>query len=387
MEVKKHKLKIVQWNIRSVNSNRANLMCIVRKHDPDVILLNETWLKTNQNFFIKSYNIIRQDRQDGYGGVATCIKSNIIFDHVRNFSNNIIQSITIKISDIHIINIYSSSNDNITKPALDDIFQSLPNKTLLMGDLNSHHPTWDKCPANLGGRNISEYLQTNDLVILNDGTATLLQPPNQNSSAVDITLICNTLAPISSWNVLPDCGNSDHFPTMVQINHRGDTSTQSSFMDTYLSRNFCKPDWNMFNESVLVEMALVNDDINFDEFDRITNRAAERSIPYRECNKPHKANNPWWDEQCSDIVRLRKRSLQTFNNNPSIENFIEAKRTIALAKLNLKRKKKNKFIKLCESLNRNSNLTYVWQKIKKFSNIHKTFNKTIVNTSINRDTS
>lgn len=63
---KKNNIKILQWNIRSVNKNRANLAKFSEGFD--IIFLNETWLKTNHNFYFKPFCTIRQDREDGYGG-------------------------------------------------------------------------------------------------------------------------------------------------------------------------------------------------------------------------------------------------------------------------------------------------------------------------------
>lgn len=45
-------LKILQWNIRSVNSNSSNLFTIVGEELPDIVFLNETWLKKDSNFTV-----------------------------------------------------------------------------------------------------------------------------------------------------------------------------------------------------------------------------------------------------------------------------------------------------------------------------------------------
>lgn len=52
-----------------------------------------------------------------------------------------------------------------------------------MGDLNSHHPLWDKSTPNKGEKILQDFVFNNDLIILNDGTPTLLQNPNHNKSA------------------------------------------------------------------------------------------------------------------------------------------------------------------------------------------------------------
>ena len=104
-----------------MNANRANLLALLRKHNPDIVLLNETWLKSNYNFSIKNYSIVRQDRDDGYGGIATCIKNNILFSHIKSYNDDLPQYIVIKISDLNII--------NIIIPLYTPFYQSIPNIT------------------------------------------------------------------------------------------------------------------------------------------------------------------------------------------------------------------------------------------------------------------
>lgn len=56
----KNNLTILQWNIRSVNKNRTDLVNLSHKHNPDLLFINETWFKQEHNFYLKTFNIIRQ---------------------------------------------------------------------------------------------------------------------------------------------------------------------------------------------------------------------------------------------------------------------------------------------------------------------------------------
>ena len=51
---KKVNLKIIQWNMRSIKSNQDSLTNLITKEDPDVIALNETWLKAENMFSLKT---------------------------------------------------------------------------------------------------------------------------------------------------------------------------------------------------------------------------------------------------------------------------------------------------------------------------------------------
>lgn len=85
--------------------------------------------------------------------------------------------------------------------------------------------------------------------------------------------------------------------------------------------------------------------------------------------------NPWWDQECFSWILERKKVISKFNNSPSLDNFIKVKRIIDLTKRKLRNKKKEKFIGFCHTLNRNSNISYVWNKFKKFTNNSKNFTK------------
>lgn len=56
-----------------------------------------------------------------------------------------------------------------------------------------------------------------------------------------------------------------------------------------------------------------------------------------------------------------------FKQHPSIESYLNTKKIIAQTHKFLKEKKKS-FRNFCESLNRNKNAGWVWEKVRQFSN-------------------
>lgn len=80
-------LSILQWNARSLIANGQEFKRYI--HDlqktPDVICIQETWLKPHLDFILKGYNNIRCDREKGRGGgCITFIKSNIPYRHINS---------------------------------------------------------------------------------------------------------------------------------------------------------------------------------------------------------------------------------------------------------------------------------------------------------------
>lgn len=367
-------LKIVQWNIRSINSNRENLNNLICREKPHIILLNETWLKPNQNFCLKSFHIVRQDRDDGYAGVATCIRKNIVFNTIRKFLSDYVQYIIIQVGDILIKNIYVSREHAVDENLLKSLYDHDElQKSILMGDMNSHHPIWDKMSPNKGGRIISDFILGKELVVMNSGSPTLFSNPSQNVSAVDLSIVSLQLATKSNWSIIQDSGNSDHYPTCLEINFKNDTRLNRSLIIPYEVRNFSKANWEEYQDKTLLNIIHINKELNYDDLIEVMNIAAEETIPYKKCGIFQTAGNLWWDKECSELIQRRKNALKHFNNFPSLENYIAAKREIALVRKSLRSKKRESFITFCGTLNRESNIKYIWNKIMKFSNNKKKY--------------
>jgi len=64
---------ILQWNVRSLIANRQEFKRFVQKltNKPDIICIQETWLKPNLEFILKGYQNISVDREKDRGVVAS----------------------------------------------------------------------------------------------------------------------------------------------------------------------------------------------------------------------------------------------------------------------------------------------------------------------------
>ena len=61
---------ILQWNARSLLANGLELKQFIKemKQKPDIVCIQETWLKSNLDFVVNGYNVHRKDRSYGGGG-------------------------------------------------------------------------------------------------------------------------------------------------------------------------------------------------------------------------------------------------------------------------------------------------------------------------------
>lgn len=162
-----------------------NLKIIIKNYCPDVILLNETWLEKKYNVRCKGYQIIREDRADGYGGFAILVKNNISFQ-ILSINNQFqakvqMQSVFLPQYNLNILNIYSPSNDILPKQGWINLIQSLNKPLLIMGDMNANHKAWGSSNNSRNGQNIIDTLDQLELVFLNDGSPTRISPQEEVS--------------------------------------------------------------------------------------------------------------------------------------------------------------------------------------------------------------
>ncbi|XP_030834551.1 uncharacterized protein LOC115921326 [Strongylocentrotus purpuratus] len=93
--------KILTVNFQSARNKREEIHNPIDSSDPDIILGTETWLNSNihiAKLFPPSYELIRNDRSDGYGGVLIALKKEIIFERLPSTPDANVEAIFIKIS-------------------------------------------------------------------------------------------------------------------------------------------------------------------------------------------------------------------------------------------------------------------------------------------------
>lgn len=217
------KLKIVQWNTQSIDSKRENLDMLLKEHEIDIAILSETWLKPGRQYSFKNYHIHRDDRDDGYGGVAILVSKKlshkpITFPVKYHFAN--ICGIYTPQFNLNFISIYRSINCNLSVNDYVNIFsrcgQGAP--VIIGGDFNAHQQVFGSAKNDNAGNILLKAICDQELVFLNNGEPTRVVRPDQRSSAVDITIVTPLIAPGISWKVLEDSYSSDHFPICMTIN-------------------------------------------------------------------------------------------------------------------------------------------------------------------------
>ena len=124
----------------------------------------------------------------------------------------------------------------------------LPNdsKSIIVGDLNAHHPLWDAgCDAaDDVGERLSAWLDRIGWTTLNSGEPTHTSYSSGGHSAPDLAACGAALAPRVTWSLGPDLG-SDHLPMLLDV--RGSEHCAQVARKTRWS--FAKADWLAFEDA------------------------------------------------------------------------------------------------------------------------------------------
>lgn len=151
-EEKKHELRILNVNVRSVVNKADRLECLTILHNPHVVAVTETWLHKDiqsEEVFPSSYNVLRRYRANRGGGVALLIKNTLqyepfpfISDHESVWCKLVMADMTLVIGVIY--RAPASPVDYLQK--IDEELSTLTNsrsRIILIGDFNLPSVDWD----------------------------------------------------------------------------------------------------------------------------------------------------------------------------------------------------------------------------------------------------
>ncbi|CAH2088263.1 unnamed protein product [Euphydryas editha] len=245
----------------------------------------------------------------------------------------------------------------------------------MSGDFNAHHIAFG-CQSTKGrGQELFNLIDDLDLCILNDGRPTTINRPKQTASAIDVSFISGSLAPLCDWSVHDDTMGSYHYPTITEISLRIDKYHLNSPVDRFIYK---KADWatyttytlskTMFNDFILQSHDPIS---TYNNFCFHLDTLKEMSIP-----KLTKTNtfisrppSPWWNSICEQSVIASYNALKLYRKEPTIENYINYKRKDAQKKRTILEQKKIGWNNLCNTFNRNTHISKIWNLLKMFKGI------------------
>lgn len=201
-------LNIMQINIKSINNKKDLLEIYLDKNDIHIVLLSETWIKNDCIPKLKNYNLLMNNRDDGYGGVAIAIAKHIHFDSTVITNYNKIETIATTINNnnnkITLLALYIPPSLNITqiRTGIKNIVNKYERcqRLILGGDINAHNSLWENYSINdRKGNIISDLISNSNLMVLNTGEHTYQNLAKNYTSAIDISITSPLLYRKCKW--------------------------------------------------------------------------------------------------------------------------------------------------------------------------------------------
>ena len=167
---------ILQWNARSLIANGQEFRQFIysQQEKPDILCLQESWLKPNLDLIIKGYVSVRRDREEGTGGgCVTFVKEGIPYRviDIGVEMESIIIEVWVGKRKLGIINFYNPCRKLDIKK-LEEMEGKSNGNTVWCGDFNAHNSLWGSEKNDRNGEIVEELLDGQNLVCVNDGKRT-----------------------------------------------------------------------------------------------------------------------------------------------------------------------------------------------------------------------
>ena len=165
---------VVQWNANGLG-NRVKLgefERLINLYSPICICIQHAG-KYNKD--TKNYKIAKMStNNNGEYGTAIYVHNSVTYDDIQINTTDLQPSaICIHIPNkgkLHILNCYNQPKLNYNMNQLKDIINQVPEPKLVVGDFNSHSPTWDaNCESpDTGGKIVEKMLEDGKLTCINE---------------------------------------------------------------------------------------------------------------------------------------------------------------------------------------------------------------------------
>lgn len=365
-------LSILQWNCNSARARKAELMELIRTHNPDIIALQETKIPPKKRFRIPQYQIIRKDRptqNSAAGGTLLALKSNLNYSQI-NLDSCPLEHTAVTVymqqnEKIHLFNIY---NPPLTDLDLDFIATKInpeTDKYIIIGDLNAHHPSWTTGKPNRSGHLLYEFIEENNLAINNKFSITHLH--SASTSTIDLSINSANLSLKTTAYTLNHPHGSDHIPVITLVTGK---STNPPRTEKY---NLKKADFAKFQQLLTTELLykdhLPDHEQDYAFFINTLTDAANASIPKSKPTSHHKSV-PYWNKNCKEAVKKRNKAFKNYKSSNSIDHLIEYKKEKATTQKLIRSTQKESWTEYCNSLNSQTKLSSVWRMAKCMAGTH-----------------
>ena len=313
-------LRIVHWNAEGVRQKNLELQQFLKAQKIYICCIQETHLNNTHRFSIRGYEIHWVDQADRpKGGVLTLVKTSIPSTEIQRSKKADTEYIIVKLilpdRNLTICNLYSPPNKAINL----QILQPNSEDWMIVGDFNSHSPSWGYPSLDTKGEEVEHWIASNCVVLINTPT----DPPTfysrvwKTTSTPDIAIATDNIQKIAKREVSEQLGGSDHKPVILTLAKQVNTSAGKMPPNW----NYKRADWKRLGEltdiyTQLITFSKHSVNKNASNFNSAVLKAAKESIP-RGRRHDYKL---YWNNTLEKIHKELSEFREEMERNPTPRN-------------------------------------------------------------------
>lgn len=358
----------LQWNLCGLSTRYAELEYLTNTLQPSVIALQETQTrqghqKLESSGFVWSFSY--PPGEVSKNGAALGVAKDI--PHQFLTLDTPLQAVAAVVEwpvRATYVSLYICKKDgkSVVADKLNNLLDQLPLPVILLGDFNAHSDLWGSAQLDERGRAVEDVIGERNLIVLNTGAATRIDWTEGTSSAIDLSLVSDSLARRMTWEVLEDCCGSDHFPIVIR-----DLDGSRKPQTKRPRWRYDKADWKKFTEALDPPEAICAEAL-----EEMLVSAAESSIP-RSSTKVSRRAVHWWNDEVAGTVKARRKALRKLRrmkkNDPRRKAAsITFRKTRCEARHATKAAKAQSWTAFVTGISPELNSKEIWRRINTFRN-------------------
>jgi Exonuclease III len=368
-------LNVIHINIQGIKTSRTELELLITDLQPHIITINETHLKPKDQLSIPNYNVIRKDRRNGRGGGVAILYnrqlpvSQVDLPKQYDAHEALLAKVHIPNWPIHISTIYNPPET----PIPNDLIHHLAtiHKSILLSDLNAHHPTLGDNPSNTNrqGRALATLLErSNFRNIILPGPTRFPQTNNQSFTSPDKILATHPVHNRINLIQIHEPPNSDHAPIQILLKT---PYWRPIKIGTRQIQDYSNADWTKFQDLIAKQLPNINptNKQDIDMYDQALvqtiQTATTKSIPNKTITTNTIKQRCRLPDYVIKIIKVKRRAHRLYIKTKTDSNKKLYRRMQEDVKAAISLHEKIKYEQLTRKLNTdwNENPKIFWQTI------------------------
>ena len=319
---------------------------------------------------MKGYTIYRNDFTGGdraQGGVAILVHDSVYSNPIALTTQLQAVAVTAYLPfAITLCCSYIPPPSHVTRYDMEALLNQLSAPFILGGDFNAHHVDWGSQISDQRGYVLADFIQFNDVSLLNTNQMTHFTSHSGTLSAIDLILCTPLLSIDLELKVLQDLYGSDHFP--LQLDFLNYSRPQNPGQGWRLAQ----ADWGKYqnlSEEALLKVdftSSLDPNVLVNAVRKCMLDAAYSCIPTTS-GKQRRHPVPWWNKECFLAIKAKKVAFRRLDKFPTVENLLNYNRERAKTRRVVKESKRRSWNEYVTSINYSTPSTTVWKKIKSIS--------------------